>query len=69
MSIQIDRCLCFARSFAELSEIARATGARTIPELQAHVNFGFKCRLCRPYVSRMLRTGETVFREIIPAEE
>ena len=61
----IDRCLCFGRTFADLAEVAAATGAATVPELQQHVAFGQKCGLCRPYVRRMLRTGQTVFARVI----
>ena len=65
MAVRIDRCYCFGRTFAELKSVAEATGAETVPELQAHVPFGQRCALCHPYVLRMLRTGETVFREIV----
>ncbi len=63
--MRIDRCYCFRRTFAELKAVADETGAATVEELQAHVTFGQDCRLCHPYVRRMLRTGETVFHEII----
>ncbi len=63
--IRIDRCYCFLCTFAELKEVAEATGATTIPELQQHVHFGEQCELCHPYIRRMLRTGEVVFYEIV----
>lgn len=63
--MRIDRCYCFGRTFAELADVAAETGAETVPELQAHVLFGRKCRLCHPYARRMLRTGQTVFHEIV----
>lgn len=68
MSVRIDRCYCFGRTFEELRALAEKTGARSIPELQQHVVFGKQCRLCHPYVRRMLQTGEVVFREIIREE-
>lgn len=61
MSIQIDRCLCFNQSFAALKAQSQAHGAHTLAALQEVVCFGQKCRLCHPYVRRMLQTGETVF--------
>ena len=64
----IDRCLCFGETFADLHDVAEATGARTVAELQRHVVFGQKCALCHPYVRRMLRTGETVFDEVVEDE-
>ena len=63
--MEIDRCLCFGRPFAELKRVAEATGARTVAELQAHALFGQRCGLCHPYVRRMLRTGETRFHTIV----
>jgi bacterioferritin-associated ferredoxin len=63
--LHIDRCLCFGRTFAELRAVAEATGARSVEALQEHAAFGQKCGLCRPYVRRMLRTGETVFPEVV----
>ena len=65
----IDRCYCFAKTFAELAEVASATEATTVCELQEHVTFGQKCQLCHPYTRRMLRTGETVFHQIVTEED
>lgn len=61
----IDRCYCFDRTFAELKEVADATGASSVTTLQTHVTFGENCQLCHPYVRRMLATGQTVFHEVI----
>ncbi len=67
--MDIDRCYCFGVPFAELKTIADATGAETVAELQEHATFGHTCKLCHPYVRRMLRTGRTVFHEIVRAED
>ncbi|MEM8484266.1 MAG: (2Fe-2S)-binding protein [Bacteroidota bacterium] len=61
----IDKCHCFNQTFAALKRAAEASGSTSIPELQQHVTFGQNCKLCHPYVARMLETGETVFNEII----
>ncbi len=66
--IHVDRCTCFQVTFAELKEVADRTGARTVEELQAHREFGMQCRLCHPYVRRMLKTGETTFDRVITGE-
>jgi bacterioferritin-associated ferredoxin len=63
--IRIDRCVCFDQNFADLKAVADSTGSRSVADLQEHVEFGSNCGLCRPYVSRMLTTGETVFSEIL----
>jgi bacterioferritin-associated ferredoxin len=65
MPIRIDRCYCFQKTFADLRAVAERTGARSVEDLQAHIEFGQNCCLCHPYVRRMLRTGETVFGEIV----
>jgi bacterioferritin-associated ferredoxin len=67
--MRIDRCLCFGRTFSELKDIADRTGAHSIAGLQAHVQFGQNCRLCHPYVRRMLTTGETVFHRVMTEED
>jgi len=68
--VTIDRCVCHGRRFAELAPVARASGARTVGALQeaardAGRDFGRGCGLCHPYVRRMMRTGETVFHEVV----
>ena len=65
----IDRCFCFGRTFADLRDTAGRTGETTVAGLQAHVLFGQNCALCHPYVRRMLRTGATVFDEIVTAAD
>lgn len=66
--IVVDRCVCFQQTFSSLKVIASETGANSVAQLQEHVTFGKNCKLCRPYVDRMLDTGETVFHEIIKAD-
>jgi hypothetical protein len=61
----VDRCVCFRRPFTDLLQIAKKTGARTLEELQEETEFGMACRLCNPYVRRMLVTGETSFEELL----
>lgn len=63
--MNIDRCYCFQQTFSTLKELAGAHGVDTVAALQEHVTFGQQCKLCHPYVRRMLRTGETVFGEIV----
>lgn len=63
--MRIDRCYCFQQRFADLKAVAQDEGVRTVEALQEHVTFGENCKLCHPYVRRMLRTGETAFDRII----
>jgi len=66
-TVLISRCICRATPFQEL--LARATDAGwDLADLVRHTGCGAQCGLCRPYLSRMLRTGETEFHEILTAD-
>ena len=67
--MQIDRCYCFQQTFSRLKALAESCGATTVEELQDYATFGQNCQLCHPYVRRMLRTGQTIFDEIIRDED
>ncbi|HKK20593.1 MAG TPA: (2Fe-2S)-binding protein [candidate division Zixibacteria bacterium] len=64
----VNRCVCFDKTFRELREIAARMGAKSVEQLQSHVEFGKNCGLCLPYVRLMLQTGKTSF-EVIPPPE
>lgn len=63
--MKIDRCLCFQQPFSLLKEVAVSKKCGTVEELQEHIVFGQNCKLCKPYVRRMLDTGEVEFSEVI----
>lgn len=63
-TLTIDRCVCRNRRFGELLPLARARGWG-LPELAVETGCGDQCGLCRPYLRRMLATGETVFHAIL----
>ena len=67
MGICIDRCLCFQQPFHALKSVAQQHHCQSIKTLTCHAEFGKKCGLCLPSIERMLRTGETIFHEIITA--
>jgi NAD(P)H-nitrite reductase large subunit len=69
MTVRIDRCTCSDRTFADIAAVAKESGVVTFEELRDAADFGKRCRLCHPYVKRMLETGETVFTELIVAPE
>ena len=52
----IRRCVCADVSFEELAR----NGVRSIEEAEAW-GCGVNCGLCRPYLERMVETGETAF--------
>lgn len=57
-------CVCRQVSFASLLPRARTEGWG-LDELVAATGCGAGCGLCRPYLRRMLATGETEFHELL----
>jgi len=67
--MNIDRCYCYRKTFAELKAVAEVTGAGSVSDLQEHVTFGENCQLCHPYIRRMLKTGRITFDQVIEADD
>ena len=63
--MRIDRCVCHHAPFAQMKAWAQERPGCGFPELQREFKCGTGCGLCAPYVRRMLRTGETVFHQIV----
>ena len=63
--MHIDRCYCYQELFADLKRTADEEDAQSVEALQEHVAFGHNCKLCHPYVRRMLRTGDVAFDRVI----
>jgi bacterioferritin-associated ferredoxin len=66
-SVLVSRCICRNVSFAELLPRARAA-SWSLAELIRETGCGGQCGLCRPYLRRMLATGETEFHELLAEE-
>ena len=64
MAVRVDGCICRSTSFEVLLPQARAHGW-TLDDIMRETGCGAGCGLCRPYLRRMLRTGETVFHELL----
>ena len=60
--MRIDRCVCTGVSFAGLLKMARQKGL-SVEALGQRTGAGEGCGTCRPYLRRMLRTGQCVFHE------
>jgi bacterioferritin-associated ferredoxin len=65
--VLVTMCVCQRVPFAELLPRARAAGW-ALPDLVRETGCGGQCGLCRPYLRRMLATGETTFRELLREE-
>ena len=61
-------CLCYPHAFAELKAMANLNGWTTVADITRAVGCGSGCGLCRPYLAKMLRTGETAFAILPPAQ-
>lgn len=59
--MKVNRCVCENLSFQEMKKTAERYHCQSIGELQCRLKFGVNCRLCLPYVEKMLITGETQF--------
>lgn len=68
-SIRVDRCVCTRQPFAKLLTQARASGVTTLEELGRLTGAGTHCGMCRPYLGRGLKTGESCFTTLLPAED
>jgi bacterioferritin-associated ferredoxin len=64
----IDRCICFNVKFSEVKKIMDENHFTTIEEVQNIVDVSKNCKLCRPYLKKMIKTGETEFNYIIEKE-
>lgn len=65
--LRIDRCVCHDVTFSEVVAWSRTSGSRDVGCAASELGCTQGCGMCLPYVERALRTGETVFREILPA--
>jgi bacterioferritin-associated ferredoxin len=63
-AITITRCVCQRVPFAALEPLARARGW-TLEDVMRETGCGDQCGLCRPYLRRMLDTGQTEFHEVL----
>ena len=65
--VTVSRCICRQCPFDDLLPRARAAGW-DLDALMRATGCGAQCGLCRPYLRRMLATGQTVFHELLPPE-
>ncbi|MEM6458574.1 MAG: hypothetical protein AAF710_04205 [Planctomycetota bacterium] len=66
--MKIDRCICTRRSFADLTEQARAEGW-SLPQLVEHTSASACCTMCGPYLRRAYRTGQTEFGALLTQDD
>ena len=66
--VLVSRCICMRMPFAELLPLAREQ-RWSLEDVMRETGCGDQCGLCRPYLRRMLRTGETEFRNLLGEHE
>jgi bacterioferritin-associated ferredoxin len=66
-AVLVTGCICKSLPFDSLLPQARSNGWG-LDELMRETGAGTGCGLCRPYLRRMLRTGETAFTELLPPD-
>ena len=64
MNLTINLCVCRNLGFGDILSLARRHGWN-LDDVMGNTGCGAGCGLCRPYLRRMLETGETTFREIL----
>lgn len=60
-SNQVKKCICYDRSFEEIKEYAEKHDISSIAELRDRNYCSNGCRLCGPYIKKMLETGQVEF--------
>ncbi len=62
--ISVTMCVCRRFPFERLLPLVRAEGW-SLADVMRETGCGDNCGLCRPYLRRMLETGETAFHELL----
>lgn len=57
----VDRCICSDILFSDVKSIGEERGYTEIKEFQDAEICAVHCELCRPYLEKMLETGQTRF--------
>lgn len=65
MNYHITKCICFDTTFEEMKRIMSENNLHTLEELIKVKTVASNCKLCVPYIRRMIDTGETKFDIII----
>ena len=63
-SISVTQCVCRCFPFERLLPLVRERGW-SLEDVMRETGCGDNCGLCRPYLRRMLQTGETAFSELL----
>ncbi len=62
--VLVTMCICRSFPFERLLPLAQAHGW-TLTDVMRETGCGAQCGLCRPYLRRLLETGQTAFTELL----
>lgn len=60
----VTRCVCDDISFKDLKQLCHEEGFKNVHQLSEANICATNCKLCVPYIHKMLKTGKTAFEEI-----
>ncbi|MBL7960223.1 (2Fe-2S)-binding protein [bacterium] len=60
----VTKCVCSEVTFEKMKQVSDKHKCINIQCIQRYLAFGEACGMCRPYVKKMLETGETKFEVI-----
>lgn len=63
--MRIERCVCHKVEFSTVKRWLASHPGAHFAEIKQEFKCGTGCGLCAPYLRRMMRTGETVYYQIV----
>lgn len=64
MKFEVTKCICFDMTFEEMKKIMYENNINSLVELKKIKTVASNCKLCIPYINKMIETGETKFEVI-----
>ncbi|MBK8552330.1 MAG: hypothetical protein IPL53_15185 [Ignavibacteria bacterium] len=61
----VTKCICYDTTFEEMKRIMKERKIKTLDELKDVKIVADNCRLCVPYINKMIETGETKFHVLL----
>ncbi len=65
IKFNIVKCICYDTTFEEMKKIMKENNLHSIEDLRKIKPVGLNCRLCVPYINKMIETGQTKYDVIL----
>lgn len=65
VKFNITKCICYDTTFSEMKIIIEKNKLNSLEELREFKQVAWNCKLCVPYINKMIETGETKFEVIM----